>query len=71
MIFRSKNKQSSQRKPHISVFQGLAGEWYFNVHAKNGKIVLQSEGYIEKRSAVKTAKRLVQIIGDAEVRVDD
>jgi len=37
-------------------------QWYFTIKSSNGKIVVQSEGYKRRASAVKTAKRLPSIL---------
>ena len=39
------------------VFLGADDQWYFRRVAPNGEIVAQSEGYIEKVSAVSEATR--------------
>src|SRR5439155_5939634 len=36
----------------FQVFQGLDGQYYFHLRAANGEIVLQSEAYTRKSSAV-------------------
>jgi len=36
----------------FQVFKGLDGKYYFHVRAKNGEIVLQSQGYTTRASAV-------------------
>jgi hypothetical protein len=36
----------------FQVFQGMDGQYYFHLRAANGEIVLQSEGYTRKASAV-------------------
>ncbi len=40
-------------------FQGADGQWYVHVRARNGRIVLQSEGYKERRSAEKLRRHLL------------
>lgn len=39
--------------PKFETFQGTDGKYYFHLRAKNGQIVLQSQGYTTKASAVK------------------
>jgi uncharacterized protein YegP (UPF0339 family) len=34
------------------------GQWYLHIKARNGEIVLQSEGYKSHQSALKLANRL-------------
>ena len=38
-------------RPKFSVFEGSDGQYYFNLKAANGEIILQSEGYVAKASA--------------------
>ena len=38
-------------KPAFASFKGLDGKFYFHLRAKNGEIVLQSQGYAKKSSA--------------------
>jgi uncharacterized protein YegP (UPF0339 family) len=40
-------------KASFAAFKGIDGQYYFNLRAKNGEIVLQSEGYASKQMAVK------------------
>jgi uncharacterized protein YegP (UPF0339 family) len=35
------------------IFGGKNGQWYFHLRAKNGKVVLQSEGYRNKKNCYK------------------
>lgn len=35
----------------FNLFTGADGEWYFNLRAANGEIVLQSEGYVQRAGA--------------------
>lgn len=42
---------AAQLTGRFEVFQGLDGQWYFNLVAGNGEKVLQSEGYTTKASA--------------------
>ncbi len=44
---------AAQPKATFNVFKGMDGQYYFNLRAKNGEIVLQSEGYTSKQNAVK------------------
>jgi len=37
--------------PHFRLFRGSRGQYYFNLTAKNGQVVLTSEGYRAKVSA--------------------
>lgn len=38
---------------NVELYQGPNKEWYFRIKASNGLIVAQSEGYKDKRNAVK------------------
>ena len=44
------------KTPKYEYWQGATKEWYFPLKAKNGKIVLQSEGYKTKRACLDTIK---------------
>ena len=37
--------------PHFRLFRGSRGQYYFNLTAKNGQVILTSEGYRAKASA--------------------
>lgn len=39
------------------VFQGERAQWYFQIKARNGEIIAQSEGYKQQAMAIKTAKK--------------
>lgn len=38
---------------NVDVFQGDDKQWYFHIKAKNGLVVASSEGYKDKRNALK------------------
>jgi len=42
----------------IAVYQGRDRQWYLRLVARNGEIVLDSEGYSTKSNAKRAAKRL-------------
>lgn len=44
---------------HFQLFKDTAGEWRWNLRSANGEIIAASEGYTTKRSAVRSASRLV------------
>ncbi len=44
---------AAEPKASFNVFKGIDGQYYFNLRARNGEIVLQSEGYTTKESATK------------------
>lgn len=46
------------RKITVNLFKTKRQLFYFNVQAKNRKIIAQSEGYNTKQSALKTIKLL-------------
>ncbi len=47
------------KKYKMNVFQSpINGNYYWNVQAKNGEIVNQSEGYTTQAMALKTAKNV-------------
>lgn len=35
----------------FTVFEGNGGKWYFNLKAKNGEVILQSQGYSSEQAA--------------------
>lgn len=46
------------RKITVTLFIGKKKQFYFHVQAKNRKKICQSEGYIQKQSALKAIKVL-------------
>lgn len=36
----------------FNTFQGDNNQWYFHLKARNGRIILQSEGYLERRKCL-------------------
>lgn len=46
------------RKITVTLFIGKKKQFYFHVQAKNRKKICQSEGYIQKQSALKAIKAL-------------
>jgi uncharacterized protein YegP (UPF0339 family) len=42
---------AAEPKASFNVFKGVDGQYYFNLRARNGEIVLQSEGYTSKDAA--------------------
>lgn len=47
----------------VNVFMGEDAQWYWNVKARNGRIVAQSEGYRTKQGAVKGVTALGKALG--------
>lgn len=41
------------KQPKYKLFKGVNDEWYFHLCAPNGEIIAQSEGYKERRNALK------------------
>ncbi len=37
--------------PRLRLFRGKSGQYYFNLTAKNGQVILQSEGYRSRAAA--------------------
>jgi uncharacterized protein len=46
------NQLAAIRRASFQVFRGLDGQYYFHLRSGNGQIVLQSEGYTTRASAV-------------------
>lgn len=56
--------------PIFEIFKGKRKQWYFRLRAGNGKIILQSEGYVQKRNAYKGIQSIyncVEVAGIVEV----
>ena len=51
-IVESANELKAVRRAAFQVFRGLDGQYYFHLRAGNGEIVLQSEGYTRRSSAI-------------------
>jgi uncharacterized protein len=51
-IVQAANQAASQTGARFQVFHGLDGAYYFHLRAANGEIVLQSQGYTRRSSAV-------------------
>lgn len=49
----------------ITVFQGRDGQWYWNLKARNGQVMAQSEGYTVKGNADRAATRMNKLLGSA------
>jgi uncharacterized protein YegP (UPF0339 family) len=45
-------ERAAARRAAFQVFRGLDGQYYFHLRARNGEIVLQSEGYTRRTSAI-------------------
>lgn len=45
------------------IFRTDAGEFFFHLKATNGKVILASEGYKEKRNALKAIKAIQKSSG--------
>jgi len=46
------------KKLTIQIYQSTDGQWRFRIRSRNGQIVAQSEGYVQRKSALKTAQTL-------------
>lgn len=57
----------AKKEPTLEIFKGdgNAGRWYWRLRAKNGEVACQSEGYKNKASAYRAAKRLPKLVEDA------
>src|SRR5262249_37183377 len=51
-IVAAANQAACKTGARFEVFHGLDGQYYFHLRAGNGEIVLQSEGYTRRTSAV-------------------
>lgn len=58
----------SMALPEFQVFQDRAGEYRWNLVARNGETVCVSEGYTTRYSAWQSAKRIREIASTAVVR---
>ncbi len=58
-------KESNTTGARVEVLQGATGKWRFNVHAKNGQIVLSSEHYSSQAAAVNGAVAVQTVSTDA------
>lgn len=58
-------KESNTTGARVEVLQGESGQWRFNVHAKNGQIVLSSEQYSSEAAAVNGAVAVQTVGSDA------
>lgn len=50
--FQWKPERRSARQPVYTVFKGSQGQWYFNLKAPNGEIILASEAYRARGGAL-------------------
>jgi len=51
-----------QKKLTIQIYQSTDGQWRFRIRSRNGQIVAQSEGYKQRKSALKTAQTLAAAV---------
>lgn len=58
--FEWKPEKRSARQPVYTVFKGSQGQWYFNLKAPNGEIILASEAYRAKGGAQKGIESVKQ-----------
>ena len=56
-------------KPRFNVFKDKRGFWRFNLQAKNGKIILQSEAYTRRTGAYNGIEAVVKCALKADVNV--
>lgn len=47
----SVKKNSPDRKRFTDPFEGKSGKWYFNLKARNGEVILSSQGYASEDGA--------------------
>ena len=40
----------------FELFKGIDNQWYFSLVATNGKVIAQSEGYTQKKGALRGIK---------------
>ena len=58
----------SQTDSNFTVWQSLNdGQWYFHLKARNGEIILRSEGYTSKQNALHSAGTVKVYAPDAEL----
>ena len=55
------------KHPKFEVYQDKAGEFCFRLKARNGEIILASEGYKEKKSCLNGIESVKKNAPDAEV----
>ena len=55
------------KAPQFQIFKGKNNEYFFHLMAKNSQIILQSEGYKKKRSAVDAIKSIKKNASEAEI----
>ena len=55
------------KHPKFEVYQDKAGEYRFRLKARNGEIILASEGYKEKKSCLSGIESVKKNAPDAEV----
>ena len=55
------------KHPKFEVYQDKAGEFRFRLKARNGEIILASEGYKEKKSCLNGIESVKKNAPDAEV----
>lgn len=54
-------------KPKFEIFSDKKGKVRFRLKARNGKVILQSEGYDSKRNAMDTIHSIIQCVEIAEI----
>ena len=55
------------KHPKFEVYQDKAGEYRFRLKARNGEIILASEGYKEKKSCLSGIESVKKNAPDAEI----
>ena len=55
------------KHPKFEVYQDKAGEYRFRLKARNGEIILASEGYKEKKSCLNGIESVKKNAPDAEI----
>jgi len=61
----------SKVKYHIQVFKGKDNQWYWRLQSVNGQILLSSEGYTRKESAVEVSSNLRDTMSNVVYEIID
>ena len=58
-------------EPRFELFKDRRKQWKFNLRAKNGKIIMSSKSYPEKRNAIKLIRSIQECAPDAIIVCDE
>jgi len=61
----------SKVKYHIQVFKGEDNQWYWRLQSVNGQILLSSEGYTRKESAIEVSSNLRDTMSNVVYEIID